>query len=288
MADSDMRPSGLLALARRSINVYANNFPVMALLSLLLSALPVYLILTVGDDYSNFKDLWSLEMFCSLLGGTVLAACLQTLLTLVCFLHLTGSRPTFLEVIGQLRAALVLRAIGTHALMLIFLVPLFLALFIPGLVFAVRWSLIIPILVLERRAFRDALRRSSLLVLDHWWTLFGLITLLSALSVGIHVAKQAATLLGVSTFTSEVVSQVMSVLIYPLFLIANALFYCDMRVRKEGLEVETIREGLGLNVDMSEWRYRWDLPTRDEDWADDTYLRSDRRQEDNSASIDPQ
>ena len=288
MPSSDLRPSGVLTIVGRSFSLYSKNFPVMALLSLFQTALPVCLSLALGVDLTDIENYWSMEWIGLLLVELVLALFLNGMLTMVCFLHLAGSQTTFLQVIGQLRGALALRLIGTETLRTIFLIPLFLAFVIPGIVFTVRWSLSIPILVFERRSFSDALRRSSHLVLDHWWRLCGLNVLIVVLALAVFEAGAAARFLGVSQVASDVIASVLNALLYPVIPISLALFYCDMRVRKEGLDVETIREYLELDVDMSEWRYRWDLPTRGEDWANHPHIRIDLRQEDNSTSIDPQ
>jgi hypothetical protein len=59
----------------------------------------------------------------------------------------------------------------------------FVALIVPGLFLAARWSLVTPVVVLEKLGATDALRRSWELVRGHTWTVLGvvLVTLLLAL-----------------------------------------------------------------------------------------------------------
>jgi hypothetical protein len=46
-----------------------------------------------------------------------------------------------------------------------------LLLVVPGLFVLVRWSVIVPVIVIERRGMRDSFRRSSELVRGHGWTI---------------------------------------------------------------------------------------------------------------------
>jgi hypothetical protein len=57
-----------------------------------------------------------------------------------------------------------------------------LALAVPGLVLWTRWSLIVPVIVLERIGARDAFRRSRVLVRGHGWRVFWLLVILFGLT----------------------------------------------------------------------------------------------------------
>src|SRR5262249_20222584 len=64
--------------------------------------------------------------------------------------------------------------IGTTLLVGIALVPWFMLLLIPGIYFAVMWSLIGPIVVVEQLYGSKAMKRSRALVTGHFWPTFGL------------------------------------------------------------------------------------------------------------------
>jgi hypothetical protein len=61
-----------------------------------------------------------------------------------------------------------------------------LLLVVPGLVILTRWSLLVPVIVIEGRPLREAFEHSARLVRGHGWTVFGVIvsTVLVSLVVG--------------------------------------------------------------------------------------------------------
>jgi hypothetical protein len=97
-----------------------------------------------------------------------------------------GRRPPSFELLydttrGQLwrlAAGGLITGIGVAIGLLLFIVP--------GLVLWTRWSLIVPVIVVEQLPVGDAFERSSRLVRGHGWTVFGVITstLLVSLVVG--------------------------------------------------------------------------------------------------------
>ncbi|WP_432536064.1 glycerophosphoryl diester phosphodiesterase membrane domain-containing protein [Kineococcus arenarius] len=128
----------------------------------------------------------------------------------------------------------------------------------------VKWSMATPVLLLEGLSVRRSLGRSWRLTRGSFWRTLGIL-LLTAVVVGVLVTAVAApfTLVGtflaaaLSTATTEwtglVVSQgvgtlgsiVGSVVGYPFLASVTALVYVDLRVRREGLDVELHRAASG-------------------------------------------
>ncbi|WP_369068759.1 hypothetical protein [Kineococcus terrestris] len=124
----------------------------------------------------------------------------------------------------------------------------------------VRWALATPALLLERLGVGASLGRSWRLVRGSWWRVFGILALTSVVATVVVTAVQApfSLLSGAATFfsaqevpgTAEIVlSQTVtgigtllgSVVAYPFLASVTALVYVDLRMRREGLDVELHR-----------------------------------------------
>jgi hypothetical protein len=105
----------------------------------------------------------------------------------------------------------------------------FVLLIVPGLILLTIWSVIAPVIVLERTGVIDAFGRSRELVRGHGWQVFGVIvcvfliiivvrTVLGAIAVGIDDSVVMRTLFDVigSALTAPVVALVASVLYFRL------------------------------------------------------------------------
>ena len=163
---------------------------------------------------------------------------------------------------------LALVAIGGLVLVVLALVPLhalgIVLLIAPGVVlccFEVWWSvscrLAAPSLMLEGVRGIGAVRRSVALVRGTWWSVFGTV-LLATLLVGV-VSRVAAGVLSllvsvvVSTsdvgmhalFTTLLTELVTIVVFVPLTCAVATVLAVDMRVRKEGLDLAMLTDGLG-------------------------------------------
>jgi len=123
---------------------------------------------------------------------------------------------------------------------------------VPGIIFALMWSLSIPVAVLEGQGLRGATSRSAALtkgnrgrifvigvlfvLLVYIVTLIVQVPILMAVGISHHANPRAIpTWYGV---LSAVGSFVSNSLVAPLFTIALSLIYYDERVRKEGFDLE--------------------------------------------------
>ncbi len=125
--------------------------------------------------------------------------------------------------------------------------------FIPAIGFLAyvftRLYVVTPALMVERLGPVQAIRRSWRLVQNYWWRTFGMLLLLAVL--GSAVAAGPAFLIRIivlivtprdlvmQQIVSGLVTVFISVLFIPIQLTAVTLYYFDLRVRKEGYDLET-------------------------------------------------
>ncbi|HEX5163759.1 MAG TPA: hypothetical protein VFV93_00065 [Thermomicrobiales bacterium] len=127
---------------------------------------------------------------------------------------------------------------------------------------AVAWLLSIQILLVEGSGLRNALARSRRLVAGHWWRVIGIVVLLAIIQ-GIISAffTLPATIFGFGSLFSDPTGTDASPLVValdaigstagqivagPIAYCAYILLYYDLRVRKEGLDIELAARSLGL------------------------------------------
>ena len=117
--------------------------------------------------------------------------------------------------------------------------------------------------VLENRGVTGAISRSFHLAAGHFWRVLGMMCLLALitgmLSGGLSAVIQVAALflpkmsdVAAQQVRDYVISQVTqslaSILLAPLSPIATTLMYYDLRVRREGLDIEAEAEALGVTL----------------------------------------
>ncbi len=142
-------------------------------------------------------------------------------------------------------------------LFFLLLIPAFIALVIPGIWLAIAWTVAYPVLMLEGIRGRKALGRSYRLVKGRWWPSFGVVVisyLIAAMLQFIVGALMAVLLLfGVedsllgTVVVNAVGNTIAGVIATPFQAAAVALLYFDLRVRKEGLDIELLARDVGID-----------------------------------------
>lgn len=97
--------------------------------------------------------------------------------------------------------------------------------------FGVRWSFVLPVTLLEELGPRAALSRSSELVKENWWRVWGILLLVGLIASGLGLV------LGLVTFFAFMIGAIAAL---PISTVASTLLYFDLRVRKEGYNLETL------------------------------------------------
>jgi hypothetical protein len=151
----------------------------------------------------------------------------------------------FLLLLGMLVVWAIALAIG----FVLIVIP-GLAVFCVGVWLAIRWVLTVPAMMAENIGPIKGFQRSWALVSGMWWRTFGILLL-----AGIAYYLITVALLGVFTVITAVVpglsddlrsglataaTNLTSALIAPVFPILLTLLYFDLRVRKEGLDLDQL------------------------------------------------
>jgi hypothetical protein len=118
----------------------------------------------------------------------------------------------------------------------------FVAIIVPGLILITIWSVIAPVVVLERPSGLGALRRSRELVRGNGWPVFGVIVVLV---VGVNVLADAIEVLGDSAGTGAgiVVTVIVQILTAPLAALAASVLYFELRDRAPAAPPESAPAG---------------------------------------------
>jgi hypothetical protein len=126
-------------------------------------------------------------------------------------------------------------------------------LFLFGVYLYVSWSVAVPALLLEDYRGIAAFRRSRQLVKGRWWPVFGAVVVTLILSAVVGFIVQGLALgavissdnTAVEAIVSAIGSIVSSTLVTPFAAAVYALLYFDLRVRKEGFDLEVLARSLG-------------------------------------------
>ena len=105
--------------------------------------------------------------------------------------------------------------------------------------FGIRWIFIWQAALLEGVGARAALSRSSDVVRGDWWRVVGIIFV-----VGIIVGVISA-ILGIIPIVGSIIGSILST---PIFIAAATLLYYDLRVRKEGYNLEALAEEVNIKL----------------------------------------
>ena len=197
------------------------------------------------------------------LGGNVLVSLIGILVglftTAVCVKAVSDAyldRPV--EAAASARFAL--RRVGSllwlEIMLTVLLALAFIALVIPGIWLYAAWAVATPALLIEGVRGSRALGRSYELVHGRWWPTAGVL-LVANLIVAVVGGAISATLVGIvlsgatrsvvsTVFLSSLAAAVSSILTRPFQAAVTTVLYYDLRVRKDGYDVELLAEQLGI------------------------------------------
>ncbi len=257
-APYDLRPLGVADIVAVAIRLYRGNFltlvKVAAVVIVPITVLEYLLVLAVGEEtFAPLTDpaadgalgelflFLLVALFVGVLGTSLVNAASITVLAQVCL----GRDPDW---VASLRAgarrllplvgATLLVAVGT-ALGLLLLV-------VPGVILYVRWAVVTPALVTERLGPAEAMRRSWALVSGRSWPVLGAVALgflffaiadqiFSAIGTGL-LERLDSTVAGEVAYAVTVT--LASILTIPFLAAVVTVVYFDLRVRKEGYDLE--------------------------------------------------
>jgi hypothetical protein len=148
--------------------------------------------------------------------------------------------------------------IVAYIVMVIILVPAFIALIIPGIWISVKLSMTFPALVCEKAGPFKSIGRSWELTKDNWWRVFGtlLVVFLLLFVITLALGGVLGAVLLSSDSMGELAFAVLTTLIglliaaitYPLIAAVVTVMYYDLRVRNEGFDLQLLARGVGSDA----------------------------------------
>lgn len=199
----------------------------------------------IADSYLAHAPEWrnSLRIALRRIGSVLWVVILAALAWLVLPLAVVAAGAGLAALVGQADAALLV------------VIPGLLAAFVVGVWLYVSFSVAVPALLTEDVRGRKALARSFRLIRGRWWPTFGLLVLGAILAAIVSnvvtVALTALTFtdLGEQTLARLIINAVggtlASVITTPFQAAFVAVLYFDLRVRKEGFDLELLARNLG-------------------------------------------
>jgi hypothetical protein len=273
MDPAGLRPLGVGEVLDVAIKIYRARFsvliksvaavvgPVFALSAIIRISIPTQDNLFQSSQPGTTPE-FDTGDFWAFMAGTVLILILtfiaSQIATGACFKSVSGAyldeQPGWRESLSFARSRLA-ALLWLSFLLLVFLAPAFLACILPGVYFYVAWSVAAPVLLVEDVRGRAALKRSRALVEGRFWS-----TVAVLLLVGILTGIAQAILLGllagiagisgndVATAVAEAIGQTAaSALTTPLSAAVVTVLYFDLRVRKEGFDLELLARRIGVD-----------------------------------------
>ncbi|MGQ0521824.1 MAG: hypothetical protein ACT4PX_11835 [Actinomycetota bacterium] len=136
-----------------------------------------------------------------------------------------------------------------------------LACFLPGVYFYVAWTVAVPVLLLEDVRGRKALKRSRALVKGRWWPTAGVLLVAFILSGMVQFVFSGLLLAVASAGSNDLVdataqavaNTAASVLTTPFTAAVIMVVYFDLRVRKEGFDLELLAQRVGVEPGPGAW-----------------------------------
>jgi hypothetical protein len=126
----------------------------------------------------------------------------------------------------------------------------FLLLIIPGILWMLSYSLIVPVILIEGQKAGSSLRRSRDLIKNYRGKAFCILLVVNLLQVVLAggVGMIAGLLFGSANpsgaILSSALNNLLSIFLTPLGIIAAILLYYDMRIRKEGFDLEMLSRAI--------------------------------------------
>ncbi len=188
---------------------------------------------------------------------TITSALVTVLTTAACVKAVSDAyldHPTGIGISLRFALRRLLSLLWLAILTAVLLVLAFLLLVVPGVWLYAAWSVATPALLIEGCGARSALGRSFRLVRGRWRPTAGVLIVSEVMTVLLGGAIQAL-LLGIFLTGGSVVvvaalvslaAAVSAVLTRPFVAAIRTVLYYDLRVRKEGYDVELLAEQLGI------------------------------------------
>ena len=274
MEPAGLRPLGIGEIIDVAIKIYRARFwvlvksvavvvgPVFALSAIIRISIPSGDNLLVESEPGATPD-FDFDQFLPFIAGTLLIALVAFVASQVatgaCFKAISGA---YLEEDPDWRESLrfAQSKLGSllwlSFLMAILLLPAILACVLPGVYLYVAWAVAAPVLLLEDRRGWSAMKRSRELVKGRFWPTLAVLLLVliltavvQAVFLGIFAGLVSVTGNEVARALADAIGQTLSsALTTPLSAAILAVLYFDLRVRKDGFDLELLARRMGVDV----------------------------------------
>jgi len=237
-AESDFRVGRVLS---RAATILSQNFVIFFLVALVAAAPTVLLIQRSADSMVSGTPSPNLLLMIGL--GIVLAMVLGMLSQAV-MLHAAFQamrlRPVSLGSSLRVGLARVIPILLLAIVMGFLLMLGFIALVVPFFILLTMWWVATPACVVERTGPWSSLKRSAALTKGHRWKVFGLLLLLFIVNVIVSQILEVVLVLIKSDILSIFARLIWAALYGAYNAIAVVMTYHDLRVAKEGIDIEQI------------------------------------------------
>jgi hypothetical protein len=238
-AESDFRVGRVLG---RTATILSQHFVIFFLVAVV-AATPTVLLVQRNLEAIGATGTPTPDLLIMIGVGFVLAGVLG-LISQAVMLHAAFQamrhRPVSLGESLRVGLARVLSILGLAIVMGVLLVLGFIALVIPMFILLTMWWVATPACVVERTGPWSSLKRSAALTKGHRWKVFGLMVLLSIINIVVSQILEVALVLVGSDILSILVRLFWVGLIGAYNAIAVVMAYHDLRVAKEGIDIEQI------------------------------------------------
>ncbi|MCE9564460.1 MAG: hypothetical protein K8U57_20675 [Planctomycetes bacterium] len=285
MSVGDILDRGLKLLFARLPAYYGINLLVLSPLILIQLALPYLLTSVPGDPLAGFGAVMGASFFALLLYLVLQPIATAAILHIVMQEYL-NKRATVGEAFAFAMTRF-LSLLGTSILVVLILIVAFICFCIPFIYLGILYSVVAQVVVLEKLGGTSALSRSQQLIANYWWRAFGIIFLClvgqaivtKSLEMGLEAVLPSLQVIpaangprieinGTNHIIGTFVTQLARILFSTFTAICTTLLYLDLRIRKEGFDLELATDSDG------DYRRRDD----DDDYRrDDDDYRRDRR-----------
>lgn len=241
MSDLSLRQRSSTELVDATFQVYRKD-PLPFILAGAVVYVPWLLIRLIfgfglGDPGENLG-----QLFASAAGIVVvysIAASATSILTRDVYFNrsadFAGAFRATLPRIGTVTVATIEAFVAYFISLMLLIFPFFFAL---AEFFALRQAI-----MLEGKSARQAFRRTSQLSRGVKWHVLLTIMLVGALTLAINLGSGVLALMIPSVIVQNVLTTAVTTIVFPLFAITETLLYYDVRIRKEGFDVEYLATG---------------------------------------------
>jgi uncharacterized membrane protein len=252
MALPALRPLSMGEILDVSFQLYRRHFAALATVALICSGLPVLLSLFIEASGGMLQHVW---LTLAYYGVFVVLSAVATAATVFIVSESYLGRPLSAAEALSRAAPLLWRVIGCSILTGLLVMVGLILFIIPGFIVISGVILAYPVLVLEPGTTASgALSRSWALTRGSRWRIFGmLVTLFLLLYIPVIALTTLAALVlpaaapgaGITSGLAAVVlAGVLQLFLYPLFYCVLTVSYYDLRVRKEGFDLEVLAQTL--------------------------------------------